>query len=340
MKKLRIGAIVIFAAMLAVTLVGCGTTKTVSDTKPAASDAKPKLDYPTKPIELIVPMSAGGGSDIFARQLVKIIQDEKLCPQTITVVNKPGGSGTIGWSYVAEKKGDPYVLSTTSSSYYTVPITGASPISYKNFTPIAGLGQDPNCLMVKSDSKFNTLEDLISAAKSAPNKVSAAGSSGASDDAIIFYMLADKTGTTMKYVPFTGGGEVMTALLGGHVDFAMISPSEAQAQIDAKKLKALVVTPEKRLSTMPDVPTFKEKGIDITLCQQRGIVAPLNVSPEIVTYLSGLFEKASATPAWKEFLAKNGVQGSYINAADFGKKSEEVNKIYVEYLTKMGQAKK
>lgn len=336
MKKFHVGAILMVATLLAGTLVGCGATK-AADPK-AAAETKPALNYPTKPIELVVPMSAGGGSDVFVRQIVKIIQDEKLSPQPITVVNKPGGSGAIGWSYVAEKKADPYVLSTTSSSYYTVPITGASPVSYKNFTPIAGLGQDPNLLVVGIDSKYTTLEEFITAAKA--GKLTAAGSSGASDDAIIFSMIGDMTGSTMKYVPFTGGGEVMTALLGGHVDFALINPSEAMAQIDAKKLKALAVSTEKRLDTLKDVPTFKEKGLDITLCQQRGIVAPLDISPEIVKYLEDMFKKASDTPAWKDFLVKNGVQGNYLNAADFGKKSDEVNKTYLQYMTKMGLAKK
>lgn len=341
MKKLHIGAILMVATLLMGTLAGCGTTKT-ADPKAAAPKAavetKPKLDYPSKPIELVVPMSAGGGSDVFVRQIAKIIQDEKLSTQPITVVNKPGGSGAIGWSYVAEKKGDPYVISTTSSSYYTVPITGASPVSYKNFTPIVGLGQDPNLLMVGINSPYTTLEEFIAAAKA--GKLTAGGSSGASDDAIIFNMIGDLTGSTMKYVPFTGGGEVMTALLGGHVDFALINPSEAMTQIEAKKLKALAVSTEKRLESLKDVPTFKEKGLDITLCQQRGIVAPLDINPEIVKYLEDIFKKATDTPAWKDFLVKNGVQGNYLNSADFGKKSEEVNKTYLQYMTKMGLAKK
>jgi putative tricarboxylic transport membrane protein len=339
MKKLRLGAIVLTAALLAGSLVGCGNAQTANNAKPAG-DAKPALDYPKKPIELIVPMSAGGGSDVFARQLVKILADEKIIPQTITVVNKPGGSGAIGWAYVAEKKGDPYILSTTSSSFYTVPITGGSPVSLKNFTPISGLGQDPNLLMVNINSKYNTLDDLIAAAKSGENKVSAAGSSGASDDAIIFNILSDKTGTKMKYVPFTGGGEVMTALLGGHVDFAFVNPSEGLAQIEAKKLKALAVSADARLTSLPEIPTFKEKGLDITLAQLRGVVAPLDVDPAIVKYLEDAFKKASETQAWKDFLKKNGVQGSYLNAADYGKKSQEVNKVYEEYITKMGMAKK
>ncbi len=340
MKKLRLGAVIMAAAFLATSLVGCSNTQTAGTTTKPAGEAKPALNYPTKPIELVVPMSAGGGSDVFARQLAKILQDEKIIPQPITVVNKPGGSGAIGWAYVAEKKGDPYVISTTSSSFYTVPITGGSPVTYKNFTPLVGLGQDPNLLMVSYDSKYKTLDELIAGAKSGENKVSAAGSSGASDDAIIYKILEDKIGAKMKYVPFTGGGEVMTALLGGHVDFAFVNPSEGLAQIEGKKLRALAVSADARLTSLPDVPTFKEKGLDITLAQQRGVVAPLNIDPEIVKYLEDAFKKASETQVWKDFLKTNGVQGSYLNSADFGKKSEEVNKTYEEYITKMGMAKK
>lgn len=340
MKKLRLGAVIMAAAFLATSLVGCSNTQTAGTTTKPAAETKPALNYPTKPIELVVPMSAGGGSDVFARQLAKILQDEKIIPQPVTVVNKPGGSGAIGWAYVAEKKGDPYVISTTSSSFYTVPITGGSPVSLKNFTPLAGLGQDPNLLMVSYDSKYKTLDELIAAAKSGENKVSAAGSSGASDDAIIYKILEDKIGAKMKYVPFTGGGEVMTALLGGHVDFAFVNPSEGLAQIEGKKLRALAVSADARLTSLPDVPTFKEKGLDITLAQLRGIVAPLNIDPEIVKYLESAFKKASESQAWKDFLKTNGVQGTFLNAADYGKKSEQVNKTYEEYITKMGMAKK
>jgi len=104
--------------------------------------------YPDKPITFVVPFSAGGGSDVMARAIAKVFQDEKLLPQPLVVENRPGGSGAVGYAYVARRVGDPYIIATVSSSFWTTPLTAESPVNHEDFTPISGLGLDPFLLMV------------------------------------------------------------------------------------------------------------------------------------------------------------------------------------------------
>lgn len=334
-KNARWITILMVCLLVLTTVVGCSS-------KPAPAPSGDSKGWtPEKPFELLIPMSAGGGSDVFARNLVKVIEDNKLSPQPIVVVNKPGGSGSIGWTYVAkDHKGDPYELSTTSSSFYTGPLSGQSPVSYKDFTHIITLCEDPNLLLVKADSKYQTLKDLLDDAKANPNKVSAAGSSGLSVDAIGFYTMQDAAGVQMKYVPFGGGGEVLTAILGGHVNFGYLSPSEAGPQIEAGKVRAIAVTTADRMGgNMKDIPTIKEQGYDVVIAQARGVVAPLDIPAEAVTYLEDMFKKAAATPAWKEFIANNFMEEKILSAGDFAKASEETSKTYEKYLAKIEAAK-
>ena len=295
-----------------------------------------KAAYPSKSIELVVPFSAGGGSDIMARMLVKTITDGKLSAQPLLVNNKPGGSGSIGYSYVAEKKGDPYTIATVSSSFYTAPLMGNSPVSYKDFTPICGLAMDTLLLVVRADSKYKSVKEIIDDAKARPKTISVGGTSGTSDDAVMFYAVAAKTKTEMKYVPYNSGGEVMTSLLGGHVDYVWVNPGEALGHLEAKKVKALAVTSKERLSSLKDVPTLKEQGVDLVLAQFRGVVAPKDISPEAAKYLEEMFKKVSQSPSWSDgYLKKNMIEGRYMNAQDFAKALAETTEMYREYLANM-----
>jgi len=327
-KSIRWTAIVMACLFALTTLVACS--------KPAAA---PESKFPEKPFEVLVPFSAGGGSDVFVRTLVKVIEDNKFSSQPMVVVNKPGGSGSIGWSYVAnDHKGDPYELSTVSSSFYTGPLSGQSPVSYKDFTHIAALCVDPNLLLVSADSKYQTLEELMEDAKANPEKISAAGSSGLSVDAITFYALQDQSGSKMKYVPFGGGGEVMTAILGQHTTYGFLSPSEAAAQLEAGKLRALAVTTEERVAgDLKDVPTLKEAGFDIVLAQTRGIVAPSGLSEEEIKYLEEMCMKAAATPEWKKFVADNYMEETLMNSEDFTNASKNISDLFEKYLDMVGK---
>lgn len=344
-KHFRIIAILTTLLLLLGTLAGCSSNTQSSDSgtqqsssaDPGKGSESAKPDFPTKNFEFLVPMSAGGGSDVFCRTLVKTVEDNKLCPTGFTVVNKPGGSGSIGWSYVAnDHKGNPYELSTVSSSFYTGPLSGQSPVSYKDFTHIIGVAEDPTLLVVPANSPYKTMEELLAAAKANPETITAGGSSGLSMDAVVFYALSDSAGVKMKYVPFGGGGEVMTAVLGGHVTFGFLGPSEVASQIEAGKMRALAVSSADRASgNLAEVPTLKEIGHDVVLSQLRGVVAPLDIPQEAVDYLYDMFKKAIDTPEWKEFVANNFMEEKIMGPDEFLKASEEQNAMYSKYLEKI-----
>lgn len=292
--------------------------------------------YPARSIELTVPFGAGGGSDIFARTFVKVATDKKLVSQPLIVNNKPGGSGAIGYAYVASKKGNPYFIATVSSSFYTMPILGKSPVSYKDFTPICGLAMDTLLLVVGSDSKYHSVKDIVDAAKAKPNTLTVAGTGGISDDAVMFHALQDRTGIKMKYVPFNSGGEVAIAVLGGHVDMAWANPGEVLGQLEAKKVRPLAVSAPQRLTELPDVPTLSEQGIDLVIAQFRGLVAPNGIPQDATKYLEGVCEKVSQQPEWKDdYLRKNMVESRYLSSDDFANAIIKTNKIYEEFLSKI-----
>lgn len=329
----KINILVFLIIILLAVLTGC------SNNASTVTTAETKTWTPTKEFQFIVPMSAGGGSDIFARTIAKIA--ENYCSSPIIVINKPGGSSAIGFSYVANQKGDPYTISLISSSFFTGPLGGKSPVSYKDFTPIAGMAYDPSCVVVKADSKYNSLSDLLKDAKDNPDKLSFAGVGGLTDDTILFAAMTDKAGVKLKYVPFQSGGESATAVLGGHVDAAFMNPAEANAQIQAGKLKPLAVALDKRLEGFPSVPTFKEDGVDISLAQFRGVVAPKDIPEEVVVYLSDLMKKVSEDPAWQEqYLKNNFIQGEYLDYKACAQKVEQVNEMYKKYIGQVDKLQK
>jgi len=337
MKKNKRWLTILIVCLFALTAIGC-SSPAATPTEPT-EPTEPVSTFPEKPFEMMVPMGAGGGSDVFVRTLVKVIEDNKFSPQPIVVVNKPGGSGSIGWSIVAnDHAGDPYELSTVSSSFYTGPLSGKSPVSYEDFTHIAALCVDPNLIVVAADSPYQTLDDLVQDAKANAGKVSAGGSSGLSVDAIIFYAFEELAGIDMKYVPFEGGGEVMTAVLGQHTNWGILGPSETIEQINAGKMRALGVTTEERLGgALKDIPTMKEAGYDVVMAQTRGIVAPGGISAEETKYLEEMVLKAAATPEWKKFVADNFMEETIMNAEEFTVASKRINDMFAKYLDQVGK---
>ncbi len=289
--------------------------------------------YPTKPIELYCPTSPGGGSDIFARAIAKIATEKKFSPQPIVVINKPGGSSAIGFAFVAKNAKNPYMLSITNTSYYTVPLAGKSPVSFRDFQHIALLCQDPRFVIASKKAPFKTMQELLAQATAAGGpKLIAGGTSILSEDALSFYAIKDFTKANMDYVPFNGSGEVLTAVLGGHVGFGFLGTAAAQAQIDSGDIIPLAVTTATRLEGYPNVPTLTELKIPVDLCQNRGIVAPKDISKEEVAFLEKMLKQVSETKEWKDFLAKNDMAPKFMDAAGFSKETEKINADYEKYM--------
>ncbi|MFZ7101571.1 MAG: tripartite tricarboxylate transporter substrate binding protein [Peptococcaceae bacterium] len=312
---------------------GCGQQQPA----PAPGSDEQKVEYPVKDIEVIVPFSAGGGSDTTARLFSKILVDEEIVPVNINVINKPGGSAAIGMSYTAAKKGDPYYLMLITPSFLTTPLQGGVGVSYQDFTPIALLGFDDYFIVAKTGGDFNSLEDLLEAAQANPGGIRVGGASKGSGDHIVIERLADKAGVKFNYVPFQGGSEIITAILGGHIEAGILNVSETASFIEAGQLAALVTPGEKRIDLFPDVPTLTEKGIDIEAAMPRGVVAPGDIPPEVTEFLGNAFKQVCETEAWQqEYVDKFLFTSNYKNPEETAEYFEETSAVFAEYLIKLG----
>ena len=295
---------------------------------------------PDKPVEFVVQASAGGGSDIFARSMAKVLADEKIVTTSLNVVNKPGGSGAVAYSYLRQKKGDPHVIATATGSYITTPVHGHSPVSYKDFTNVAVLCVEDYVGVVRADSPYKSLKDVIAAAQKKPNSIRFGGSNPGSSDNIIETRLEKAAKVQLNYIPFQSGGEVNAALLGGNVDVASPNPSEAAQLIKANRLRPIAMFSPDRLKNWPDVPTAREQGFDVTLSQFRGVVAAGGLTKEQSLFWQGAMVKLFQSAGFKKYLEDNGLRPLLTTGADLEKYFAEQTEFYREIYTELGLLKK
>ena len=322
-KSQMIWALLIWVIVIALILSGC-----VGRTQAAK--------YPEKPITLIVHAAAGGGSDKFARTLAAGNEKDKFLPQAIVVENKTGGSGAVAFDYIASQKGDPYFLLTAVTSFMTTPLQGLTSVSYKDFTPIANLAFDEFVVIVKADSQYQTMKDLVDDARARPQAVKAGGTSLGSADSICVYLIEKAAGVKFNYVVFNSGGETNDGLMSGNIDFAVSNPGEALELAQAGDIRILGVFAEKRLAGAPNVPTLKEQGIDAVYEQNRGLVAPGGISAADRKVLEDALLKYTQTETFKNYITANMLTEAWMDGVTFGKWLEEENSRYAAILKAMG----
>ena len=257
--------------------------------------------YPTRPIEVVVPFAPGGGTDNLMRSIVAIIDENKWSPVPINVVNRAGGSGVVGYTYLLGKKGDPHVIAGGTPGVVSLKVEGRLPAGHRDgMTVLMIMAMDELMLSVRSESKFHTIDEFVKAAKERPGQLTVAGTGTNTEDHIFTYLLEQAAGIKLKYVPFQSGGECTTALMGGHVDAGVMNPNEIIAQVEAKKARNLAVAAKKRMPDAPDVPTFAEKGYEFYWEQMRGVVGTANMPPEAVKWWVDTLRKVAASKRWQE----------------------------------------
>ncbi len=296
-------------------------------------------NFPTKPITLVVHAGAGGGSDIFSRTLSAAFDKEKILPQPIVVENKPGGSGAIAFAYVAGKRQDPYFLLTAVTSFLTTPILRKSQVTYKDFTPIANFAFDEYMVIVRAESKYKAIKDIVEDAKANPKKITVGGTQLGSSDSICAYLIEKAAGVKLNYIVFNSGGEVNAALMGGHIDIAVANPGEALELAKAKKVRTLGVFAEKRLTGAPDVPTLKEQGLDAIYVQNRGLVAPAGLPEDARSLLEEGLLKYTKSDIYKKYVRENMLSDAWMDGPAFGKWLDKEHARYQEVLKAMGLLK-
>jgi putative tricarboxylic transport membrane protein len=257
--------------------------------------------YPSRTVEVVVPYAPGGGTDNLMRMITGIIDENKWSPVPLNVNNRAGGSGAVGFNYLINKKGDAHVIAGATPMIVSGKIEGRLPGNHRDaMTILMIVAIDELMLSVRNESPFKTIDDFVKAARAKPGSLTVGGTATLTEDHIFTYLFEKAANIQVKYVPFNSGGEVTTALMGGHIDAAVENPNEIVAQIEAGKAKNLAVAAQKRLKDAPDVPTFAEKGYKFYWEQMRGVVGPANMAPEAVKWWQDTLKKVTQTKKWQE----------------------------------------
>ena len=250
-------------------------------------------EYPDKPVSLIVSYSPGGATDFQARIISMMAGQEAFLGQPMVVINKPGAGGQVGWNWIINKGSkDGYTMTA-----YNVPHFIAQSLKYKTkyditkFEPVANWGADPAVLIAPKNSPFNSVEDLIDFAKKNPGKVSVSGAGLYVGHHIAALQLMEATGVKLTYIPEKGGVPAMTSVVAEKVKAGFNNLSDAFRNKD--RLKILAVADLERHAFLPDVPTFKEKGIDVddTSVNFRGVAFPTGVPDDVIAKCAEIFPK-------------------------------------------------
>ena len=257
-------------------------------------------DFPAKEIKLVVPWNVGGSNDISARLISKILADEGI---TVVVDNVAGATGTIGMTKVANAEPDGYTIGMGTSSTLAMIAQGLTPLKNEQFAPIARVTTDQLLLLVPKDGPAKDLDSFEALVKKNPGKISI-GTPGSNNLNHIFaVMTANVVNSSIITVPYTGGSKVIIDLAGKQLDAAVLKPSESKAQIDSNMVMPVGVFANERIKSMPNIPTFKEKGYNVfpygPLVQMAYLVAPAKTPPEIQERLITIFNKAIQDPRFK-----------------------------------------
>jgi tripartite-type tricarboxylate transporter receptor subunit TctC len=285
-----------------------------------ASAALAQEPYPTKPITLIVPFPPGGVADITGRPTAAAM--EKTLKQRIVIDNKSGAGGALGMAYVAGSKPDGYTLLMALSSISIIPeaerINGRKPPYEMNqLAPIALVSADPTVLVVRAEAPWKTVQEFVADAKLRPAKITY-GSSGIYGTLhVAMEMFAASADIRLWHVPYQGAGPAVAALLGGQIDALASGPAAVIGQIKAGKLVALASWGAQRLASLPDVPTFKEFGLDAEFYIWSGLFAPAGTPTPIMAQLRAAAKRAVEDPEFQSTMAKLETPVAYLDAPEF-----------------------
>ena len=306
----------------------------------AASPAMAEEPYPNRTVNVIVPFPPGGVAELTGRPALYTLS--KQLKQPFILVNKPGAGGSIGAAAVTTAKADGYTLLLALASVSTNPeadkMAGRAPaFQLDQLTPIALLTADPVILMVRADSPYKTLKDLIDDAKKRPGAINYSSSGNYGTYHVATAMFNDAAGIDMKHIPYAGGGPALIALLSGQVDVGLLGPSVASAQIKAGKLRPLASWGGKRLAALRDLPTLKELGYNVEYYIWSGLFAPTGTPEAVIKTLRDGVRATVNDEEFKASMAKLETPINYLDAPEFKKFWDEDAKRLIEVVRKIGK---
>ena len=305
----------------------------------AACGATPALaEYPERPVTIIVPWGAGGGTDTIIR--IFAIGFEEAMGQPINVVNRTGGSGVVGHSAIAYSAPDGYTLGACTSEITYFETVGLAPITPASFDLISRLAEIPAGVTIKADSPYNSVEDVIEAAKEGGMSASGSGIGGPWHLAEAGMMKAAGASVdTIQFIPSQGGAPALQDLVAGGISMFTGSPVEARALADAGEVKVLAVMADERSPAFPDVPTLKENGIDWSMSNWFSLCAPAGLPDDVKAKVEEAAKAAHASAAVQDALAQRGITPVFDGPEAFSKFATSFSGEAKELLTELGLAK-
>lgn len=303
-------------------------------------ESKEAEPFPARTIEIIAPATPGGGWDMTARSIQRsLVNDDKL-DENVTVVNKPGGGGEVGWQYLNQQDG--HFAAVNSSLLLTSNLLGQSELSYEDFTPLAMLSTEWLAIAARTDAGFTDGKQVMQQLKEDPESLTIGVSpSLGSGNHLAFVQAAVAYGvdpTQLQFLVYSSGGDIMNALLGGHIDIATNSVSGFAEQYEVGEVNILAVTSEERLDKYPNVPTWKELGADMVFPHWRGIMGPAGMTEAEVSAWDEWLSSMVETEEWNTILQNNDLDDFYMNSEETEKFLSEQAEFFEEIIVDSGLA--
>ena len=329
---------VLLAAAAAVSMLAVSACGATAD---KGSDAGSNDGKPVTGLRLMVPNTAGGGYDTTARTAAKVMEDAKIA-SGIQVFNLPGAGGTVGLQRTVNEKGNGKLAMQMGLGVVGASYTSKSKATLTQTTPIAKLIEEAGAIVVPKDSPYTDINQLVDAWKKDPKSLAVGGgSSPGGPDHLLPMQLAQAVGIdpkTVSFVSYDGGGELLPALLGNKIAFGASGFGEFLDQVEAGDVRVLAVTSADRVDALKDVPTLKEKGIDLEFANWRGVVAPPGLSAEDKQVWIDAFTKMHESASWKAELEKRGWVDAFATGDEFGTFLKEQDTQVAQLLQTLGLA--
>lgn len=285
---------------------------------------------PERAVEIITGSAAGNSIDRMARMVQRMVQEKRLVETPVAVLNKPGGGNTIAWNYLNQRAGDGHYLMVANFNLSAGHLTGTTPYSYRDFTPICIMFHEYVAFAVRTDSPIKDGKDLIEKLRKDPTAASLGLSSVLGGANHIAAGLALKAGGVdikkLRVVVFDSAGKAMTAMLGGHIDVVAASASVPVPHLEGGKVRVIAVSAPRRLAGVyANAPTWREQGADATFSNYRGFIGPKGLPAAHVTFWERTFAAVDQDATWRADLERNQLTADFTNGRDARKYWDELS---------------
>lgn len=291
----------------------CATAAIVAAS--ATTSSLGAADWPTRSLEMIVPWSAGGGTDRVGRALAPILEEE--LGVSVAVINRPGGTGVVGHTAIAQAEPDGHTFGFITPQLVTGPILDMTDLTYRDLQPVALVNADPGAVTVRAEAPWESLEALVEHARQNPGEVRVGNSGPGGTWHMVAVSLERAADLDLVHTPYDGAAPAITDMLGGHIEAVTVSAAEVAPQVEGGEARMLAVTASERMEAFPDVPTSAEQGIDLDLGTWRGFAVPDETPDEIVQQLEDAVHAAVDDERFQQFMNEQGFGIRFLPSDEF-----------------------